>query len=73
MSMPFYSPRITSPVPAIVKEVINETLITCTVRGRIFEVTIADESIVPEENDTVIIELMPASKQWLVLVIVPPD
>jgi hypothetical protein len=62
-------PRIASPIPARVHEVVNEELITCVVRGRIFEVTVVGTNLSPQVGDKVIIELMPASKQWLLLVI----
>ena len=63
--------QIASPTPAVVTSVVDPTLIACAVRGRILEVSVVDSTLSPAVGDTVIIELMPASKQWLLLVIVP--
>lgn len=63
--------EIQSPAIAIVKEVITPTFLTCVLSGRVIEVTVVDDSWSPVEEDTVIIELLPSSSQWLLLAIVP--
>lgn len=66
-------PRIVSPVPAIVKEILiaptstTNGLITATMRGRVLEVSIVAEHLSLTVGDPILIELLPASKQWVVV------
>lgn len=64
---------LVSPFPAIVKEVLEiatpttRGLITATARGRVLEVTVVAEHLILTVGDAVLIELLPASKQWVVV------
>lgn len=63
--------EIQSPALAIVKEVVTPTFLACVLMGRVVEVVVVDDSWSPVEEDTVIIELLPSSSQWLLLAVVP--
>lgn len=64
------SPRIASPVPAVVKEVITPTFVTASVRGFVFEVQVSEDAETLEAGDPVIIYRLPASEQWIFLCII---
>lgn len=66
------TPRIPSPIPGVVTSVVDESLLAVAVRGRIFEVSIVNELLFAEVGDTVLIELLPSSKQWVLLTVIPP-
>jgi hypothetical protein len=63
--------EIQSPAKAIVKELVASDLLACVLNGRVIEVSIVDTSWSPAIGDTVIIELLPAGRQWLLLAVVP--
>lgn len=64
---------VVSPFPAIVKEILEIAtpttlgLITATVRGRVLEVSVVADHLVLAVGDAVLVELLPASKQWVVV------
>lgn len=64
------TPRIASPVPAVVKEIIEPTFLTATVRGSIFEVAVSEDAETIEVGDPIIIYRLPASEQWIFLCII---
>lgn len=64
------TPQVASPVPAVVKEIIEPTFVTATVRGYIFEVAVSEDAETLEVGDAIIIYRLPASEQWIFLCII---
>lgn len=64
---------LVSPFPAIVKEILEiatpttRGLITATARGRVLEVSVVADHLTLVVGDAVLIELIPAAKQWVVV------